>query len=123
MEPIKNHREELNDTIVRLQTTTSSSVGLPVPLIMQGVLQVQERVVVQTHRPGLQGLARMDHPPEPMQANRRGSLAVAAETAMDPGKLKRARGAFIEGFSANSARETKTKKRIDVEKLARLMGA
>ena len=62
-------------------------------------------------------------PPEPKQASKRGSLALAAATAMDPGRLKRARGAFIEGFSANSARETKTKKRIDVEKLARLVGA
>ena len=75
--PITNYREELISLAGKLREEAVPIGGLPVPIIEP---DGNEYVQVEDHgqEPEGQELARIDHPPEPKQANKRGSLALAA---------------------------------------------
>ena len=104
MGPITFYREVLINLAGKLREEAVPVGGLPVPIFERNVKEyVQALDNVQESEE--QELARIGHPSEPRQADKRGSLALAVATAMGPGKTKRARRAYFEGCSANSARE------------------
>ena len=119
---ITNYREKLISLAGKLREGAVPIGGLLGPISERDVSEYVQ-VGSKGQEPVEQELARIDHPPEHKQADKRGCRVVAAARAIDPGKLKKTRGVLFEGSSANSAREIKTKKRIDVEKLATLVGA